>query len=520
LDRRIFFNPPNHPKIPNVQWVFKTNPITVMKPIVYLLPFLFLLSFSTQSHAQGPAYNFQVTGHIDGLDGASTPVSFYYNSAWLPYILFTDANGDVSFDLPLDSFMLPGTLEMVFNDCGMNPISVSQAVDTNNLSPVLSASYCESGAPFGIVSVHFPDANGEPVLVNVYADLFGGTFTTDASGSLSVAVPYTDPMTDVHIQYYDCLSQQHDTVFMDSDLSLGIVYNAYYNTACDSTVSNPGDVSVVVHLNNTGGVNVPVTISTDGFMYPAVTDANGDAFVTISVPDVNAPIFIDYYDCNSQPVNGSTLVAPGMMTAVYVGDYCPGGAIDSCGVMFTVSYNPADNAFVLEMDSAVEANAVEFIWDFGDGTIDSTQYPNYTYANNDLYEVCLYTANANGTFCSYCHVIGFDSLGNVVTREDAGFTLQVVPFGTATGLENLPEPSFDLYPNPATDNTVMQLYSDTSLAYTVNVLNALGQVIRSYNAQAERGSNEFSIPVRDLVPGFYMVSLEIDNRVVTRSFVK
>ncbi|HZG00697.1 MAG TPA: T9SS type A sorting domain-containing protein [Chitinophagales bacterium] len=492
-----------------------------MKRFIYLLFFLFLLLSKTESNAQAPYYNFQVTGHIDGLNGASTPVSFYYNSGWLPYILFTDSNGDVSFDLPLDSFMLPGTLEMVFYDCGMDSVSVSLALDTNDLFPVLSANYCDSGAPFGTVTVHFSDADGEPVLVNVYSDAFGGTFATDASGSLSVAVPYTDPMTDVYVQYYDCLSLPHDTVFADSDLSVGIVYTAYYNAACDSTVSNPGDVTVVVHLDNTAGVNVPVMIVTDGAtMTQVVTDGYGDATINLSVVNPGYPILVMYTDCNSQQISDSAFVNPMTMTAVYAGDYCPGGAIDSCGVMFTASYNPSDNAFILEMDSAVEANAVEFIWDFGDGTIDSAQYPNYTYANNDLYQVCLYTANANGTYCSYCHVIGFDSLGNVVTREDGGFTLQVVPFGTTTGLENLPEPSFHLYPNPATDHTAMQLYSDTAVAYTVNVLNALGQVIRSYNAQAERGSNEFLIPVRDLVPGYYMVSLEIDNRVVTRSFVK
>lgn len=487
-----------------------------MKRLIYF-SILFLLFGASATKAQAPMYTVNVNGHISGLNGLSTPVSLYFNSQWLPYILATDANGNFSVDMVLDSFMFPGTLEVVFSDCGMNTVSASAPVDTNNLSPVITAEYCASGDPFGSVTVHLPDAGGEAVPVNVYSGTFGGSFWTDASGSVSVAVPYTDPYQDVMIEHYVCQGGMWDTVLTDVDLSAGVTFTGTY---CEGTVWLP-NVTVNVHLDNTNGINVPVVVITDGFMTPGITDANGDAVVQISVADATAPIYVNFNDCAGQTIDAELFLAPGDTVLSYVSDYCPGGNPDTCGVLFTASYDPNANAFVLEMDSVTQADAIEFIWDFGDGAIDSTQYPSHVYDENGLYNVCLYVAFASGQFCSYCHEIGIDTNGNVITRtETNGFTVQVVPFGTTAVQEQLPEQSFELYPNPADDFTTMQLYSDTAVSYTVNVHNTVGQIVKTYSLDAQQGHNAVKLPVNDLVQGYYIVSVEIGNKTVSRAFVK
>jgi len=145
----------------------------------------------------------------------------------------------------------------------------------------------------------------------------------------------------------------------------------------------------------------------------------------------------------NNPGNGSNCHSDTLVLHVNVG-----GATCS-DTMFTTTYSATNNEFILEVDSATMAQSIGYAWDFGDGSTSTASFPTHVYAVNGVYNVCVTTADANGQSCNYCHAIGIDAGGNVVTRTDAdGFTINVVPFGWVGIAPASTDVAFDVFPNP------------------------------------------------------------------------
>jgi hypothetical protein len=84
-----------------------------------------------------------------------------------------------------------------------------------------------------------------------------------------------------------------------------------------------------------------------------------------------------------------------------------------CFSHFTTSYDTTKNIFILVVDSATAGFAGSYVWNFGDGSASLDANPSHTYTNDTVYNVCLKIHTNTNVYCSYCHEIGKDHLGNI-----------------------------------------------------------------------------------------------------------
>ena len=187
-----------------------------------------------------------------------------------------------------------------------------------------------------------------------------------------------------------------------------------------------------------------------------------------------------------------------------------------CHAFYKTSYNSNTNIFTLALDSAT-SYATSFHWDFGDGTTSSDKLPQHTFTSDTLYNVCLKIKTAVGDSCSYCHVIGKDSLGNPVVKIK-GFSTKVVPFVPiyTTGTEEVyTSNSTYLYPNPVTH--ILNVF-------TSNIENAPVVSIYSVDArlllQQALIKENTEIDVSRFSDGIYILEIQSSNGIKRLKFMK
>ena len=157
------------------------------------------------------------------------------------------------------------------------------------------------------------------------------------------------------------------------------------------------------------------------------------------------------------------------------------------------------------------------LWDFGDGTTSTLQYPNHQYAIPGQYVVCLTVTSTIGTnTCSntYC-----DS--SSVQKMAAGYLMSqfnVIP-QIVTNISQT-EKSLDIkaYPNPMSDELIIEFtrnnYEDLNYVLT----DALGRIVLSNRID----KTTTTINTSELSAGFYTLNVmnEHENKIKTIKIVK
>jgi PKD repeat protein len=145
---------------------------------------------------------------------------------------------------------------------------------------------------------------------------------------------------------------------------------------------------------------------------------------------------------------------------------------------------------------------LSYLWDFGDGTSSTLQYPNHQYAIPGQYIVCLTVTSAIGTnTCSdtYC-----DS--SSVQKMAAGFLMSqfnvIAPIVTNT---NETEKSIEIkaYPNPISDELVIEFTHKDFERLNYELIDAIGRVVLSNSF--EKGKT--TINTSQLCKGFYNLNI-------------
>lgn len=147
---------------------------------------------------------------------------------------------------------------------------------------------------------------------------------------------------------------------------------------------------------------------------------------------------------------------------------------------------------VAKFDYTMIGNDVKFVnqsagdedrvWFFGDGGRAENDDPNYTYIVSGSYTVCLRVINSCGT-------------------DDTCQTIQAWKTGFET--ENLM--NIALFPNPATQSTLLQIESvNIHSPISVQVYDMSGKLLRTYPSIA---GNELSINQGNLAPGMYQLTV-------------
>jgi hypothetical protein len=79
--------------------------------------------------------------------------------------------------------------------------------------------------------------------------------------------------------------------------------------------------------------------------------------------------------------------------------------------------------------------------------------------------------------------------------------------------------SFDIYPNPASSQSILHLNSDKSSETTVIVTNVAGQIVYTKKHTLNPGSNSITLNHENLSSGIYSVSLKTNEAIVTKKLI-
>lgn len=190
---------------------------------------------------------------------------------------------------------------------------------------------------------------------------------------------------------------------------------------------------------------------------------------------------------------------------------------NSCIASYQVAIdtNQTNTLFLINNSSKVSSH--QYFWDFGDGNIDTGRTPTHTYSTFGSYPICL-TVQDPTISCTntYCDTIGLDSNGNL-TDKAGGFFLRVLD-GSFIGLEEKTSifDSFNLYPNPSSDNITISIGNFPNEIIEYEILNLKGQI-------KEKGklTKDLSVlNINRLKNGVYILKLSIHQEVLVKKIIK
>ena len=130
-----------------------------------------------------------------------------------------------------------------------------------------------------------------------------------------------------------------------------------------------------------------------------------------------------------------------------------------------------------------------------------------------------------GTVAGSVTVKAGNTCGINATAKTLAVTLAVCRMGE----ELAEEPSIEVdatstdlrvYPNPTAGNATVVFGSEVGGKYTINVLNALGQVVYSKTASSTTGENTHAIDISELSSGLYFINLMEDSGMRSLRLVK
>ncbi|MBA2613150.1 MAG: T9SS type A sorting domain-containing protein [Bacteroidetes bacterium] len=79
--------------------------------------------------------------------------------------------------------------------------------------------------------------------------------------------------------------------------------------------------------------------------------------------------------------------------------------------------------------------------------------------------------------------------------------------------------ALELFPNPATDATVLKVTSQKAMDAKVSIYNALGAVVSERTITIAEGKNKVDLSVSELSPGIYFAQIKMANSSVTKKLI-
>ncbi|MEZ5173156.1 MAG: T9SS type A sorting domain-containing protein [Bacteroidia bacterium] len=141
---------------------------------------------------------------------------------------------------------------------------------------------------------------------------------------------------------------------------------------------------------------------------------------------------------------------------------------------------------------ATAPGATEFEWNFGDGTTVSNDLnPVHAYMQPGVYTVT-FTARNGG-----CESVQ---------------TMNITVSAASTGIANVSNSVFTLYPNPARNIVNVLLNIDRNESQVkVSIIDAAGRLVRTENVNSVRAGSIIELNISDLASGVYQIALEGEN---------
>ena len=141
-------------------------------------------------------------------------------------------------------------------------------------------------------------------------------------------------------------------------------------------------------------------------------------------------------------------------------------------------------------------NAVNYYWEFGDGTTSTLQHPMHNFSESGVHNVCLTVYDMyTGETSTFCRDIEIETLTSITEAPQ--------------------ESNLDIYPNPATD--VLNIRCNSCFAGSeIQIFNLSGQLLHSEKLSGQSAS----INLSNFDSGIYVVKVQGENSVATERFIK
>jgi hypothetical protein len=160
-----------------------------------------------------------------------------------------------------------------------------------------------------------------------------------------------------------------------------------------------------------------------------------------------------------------------------------------------------------------------------------SEFADYTDDVFHLLSECVYPVVAPHIYQNQVHMIyQTDNLpGNALQPQGGSYpahenNMVYMPIDLAVGINNqVAEANFEVsqnYPNPATDETMIMVTTETTGQINLTLSNVLGQIVYRTSQNANHmGSNAFRLNVSNLDAGIYFYTIEIGDRSVTKKMI-
>ena len=298
-----------------------------------------------------------------------------------------------------------------------------------------------------------------------------------------------------------------------------VLLQTYYaGQLCDSISHN---IYVGCSGSNTVSCQANFTYSTDTACVTYITNTSTGTNLTYEWYDITNYNNITLISTATNPVLNLTQG----YTTIQMATFSNGTFCDSVTqVVYVNCGNPAGNCqavsqFMIYPDSvninsgnyyaynvSYGTGTVSYLWDFGDGSSSTQQYPFHQYVVPGNYVVCL-TVNA-----TYTNAIGSATCTDTycdsssVQRMAAGFLMSqvnVVP-QTVTGIKQTEkEIGLKAFPNPIADELTIEATTTNDNQLTFVLVDALGRVVLTGNLN----NSKTTINTSNLEKGFYILSI-------------
>lgn len=214
-------------------------------------------------------------------------------------------------------------------------------------------------------------------------------------------------------------------------------------------------------------------------------------------------------------------------TTVYSGSNGGTGSGIDCEALFVFIPDSAVDGTIYYFNASLGAD-LEYLWDFGDGSVSTEQYPSHTYADAEaFYNVCLtvfndscqnqYCDSVSGTFDGTATGPGLVGNGNQSQQGEGngtGFTFIVQP-NTVLGVkENLKEIDFNIYPNPS--NGLVNFNLDIQEVGSIMIADLSGKIVFEDNNINARNSQ---LNLNNLNDGIYIIQFKSLSFVSTSKLI-
>jgi PKD repeat protein len=340
--------------------------------------------------------------------------------------------------------------------------------------------------------------------------------------------------------FYDDAELGHRVTFTDQSFTLGGITSWFWDfgDGATSTEQNPehiyevagvydvtlviegpecGTLSTTYHLcvGDGGGVGGPACQGFFFFEQPNADDLLSYQFIDFSLGDINAWIW-DFGDGTTSTAQNPThtYATEGVyvVSLTVISDDCESsiqialtagtnvwyGDLE-CRAWFLPIINPATlEVYFINLSSP---DAVQFEWDFGDGTVSMDPLAFHSYAESGTYTVTLTTTSANGCTNTFSVTIN-------LSGEDDGFTSNPVFSLISSTQEVVALKNLSAAPNPTSSTVQLNWESEKVGDYSWQLFDLNGKLLQQQSLRSNGGLNNLEIDLSRQPAGIYLFRLQ------------